>query len=208
MASTLTIATPDEADLDPEARAELAELEEHGECCDLATYRLKKPEKVRTISVLLGKGFVIRDVCKIARVSASTVCQVLRDPELGPTIAKQKAHVTGLTKAALRVGLENKLAEWAAPNAKPPAVFDLHLLHQMSTLDEGGATVRIEHTNSARIDELEADLYRIIDAKAHTVEQPKLCNEQLTEDGLGMGSESQKVHALPAPADPAPGPQP
>jgi hypothetical protein len=192
----------DSGGLDAEAKAELVEMEKEGKYDDLTTFRLKKPEKLRTVMVLLGKGFVIRDVCRIARVSASTVCQVLRDPELGPSIAKAKAHVTGLTKAALRVGLENKLAEWTAPNAKPPAVFDLQLLHQMSTLDDGGATVRVEHFGSSTLQKAEEDLYRMVDGATRTVEATKICNgEQWTESvhgTVGMGLDSQKVHALPA----------
>jgi hypothetical protein len=208
MSTLTTVASEvveDDDGIDPESKAELAAMEQSGEVFDAASYRLNKALKTRSVICLLKKGFTVRDVCKIARVSATLVCGVLRNPKYAPSIAEARSHVTTLTKVALRVGLEAKLASWTAPDAKPPDVFDLKMLRDMAALDEGGVTVRIEHTYNPQVDEIEASLMRMVDGTTREVSRPALSNVQ---DAVVMGLESQKVHALPASTDPDPTVQP
>lgn len=204
---TAQMAAPESPEMPPELVQLLEGEEKQGNHIDIARFRIKQPEKVKYAAWLLGKDTPIRTVCKLANLSATTVCAIIRDPELGPSIAQQKAHVTSLAKAALRVGLESKVEQWTAEGAKSPDVFDLRMLHQMVTQDEGGATVRVEHFGNVTVTNLEADLYRMIDAKVQTVERPMLSNgEDEMGEVLGMGSHGQKVHALEAGAESAQAP--
>jgi hypothetical protein len=210
--STLVTTAQDEAEIDPATA--LAAEEKAGTWHNLANFRVNQPQKLKLVRWLLGKGMVIRDVCKVAEVSATTVCQVLRDPEYAPAIAAQKAHVTDLTKLLLRVGVEKKLESWTAPDAKAPDVFDLKLLRDMAALDDGGATARMEVVhkflnpdNSATLKLLEASAAQ--SGKMHglgngaTVQDAwsKSVHEVTEAEVCEMGLDSQKLHALPALTD-------
>ena len=107
-----------------------------------------------------------------------------------------------MTKAALRVGLEAKLAQWSAEGAKAPDVFDLKLLRDMAALDEGGATQRVEITHTIMNPNTSATL-RLLEAGSVTMSTGLVGN---TQEALEMGLESQKVHALAESTEETPGP--
>lgn len=190
------LTVPDEADTEASLTAE----EQQGNWPDLDRLRISQPQKVKFAVWLLEKGVSIRQTCKLARLSASTVCAITRDPVLGPSIASQKAQVTSLVKAALRVGLESKLEQWSAEGAKPPDVFDLKLLGDMAALADGGATQRVEHVHTIMNPNTSATL-RLLEAGAVTATNPIRYIDNPFPDGVVMGSESQKLHALPPVAE-------
>lgn len=179
------------AELEPEAQTALVEDAKQGKHHDLATFKVSRPDKLKFIRYLLHQGASVRETCRLAQVSATTVCQVLADPEYGPPIAKQKARVTGLTKTLLLVGLERKLEAWTDPDAKPADVFDLKLLNDMAILADGGATARVEHTHTFMTPDSSATM-RLLEGSAVTV--PALNDGQKVSTGIG--SDSQIIHAI------------
>lgn len=201
MDSTLLDVTSGASDLDTEAKALIEEDAKRGKHHDLATFKVSRPEKLRFIQYLLLRGATVRDVCRLAQVSATTVCQVTSDPEYGPPIAKQKARVTGLTKALLVVGLERKLEAWTAPDAKPPDVFDLKLLGDMVALADGGVTARVEHTHSFLSPSTSATM-RLLEGSAVTTVGPWT---ESVHEAVVIGSDGQKLSTLPALSAPDPG---
>ncbi len=163
--------------------------------------RLKRPDVIKPIIHMLGLSRPIREIAKVCRVSNSTVLAVLNDPEHAPKIQSQRAHFTTQAKNALRLGIEATVEKYSAPKAKAPPIFDLHLLHQMVALDEGGATSRMEHTFKLPETEAEQELFRIIDGTMRNVEPAKL------EEAQVMGSQPENIlHLSAPPAESAPGP--
>jgi hypothetical protein len=211
MSTLTTTSAPDEAEVDPATA--LAAEEKAGTWHNLNNFRVNQPQKLKLVRWLLGKGMVIRDVCKVAEVSATTVCQVLRDPEYAPGIAAQKAHVTDLTKLLLRVGVESKLAAWTKEDAKAPDVFDLKLLRDMAALDDGGATSRMEVVHTFLNADNSATLRLLQAGAVQPCKTPELGNGGFLEAEVmngqkvsTMGLDSQKLHALPLSAEQPPDP--
>ncbi len=188
MSTLTTTAAPDEVEVKRDKRRK------HLHIADVSKMRLSRPDVIGPIIHMLGLRRPIHEISKVCRVSNGTVLEVLNDPEHGPKIQEQRAHFATQVRNALRLGIEATVKKYAEPKAKAPPVFDLRMLYEIATLEEGGATQRVEVVHTLLSPDRSATI-RLLEAGQVSVTSPE-----------EMGSHGQKVHALPAstaqPADP------
>lgn len=211
MASTLTTAEADEEPDEPESDAKTDDLDELTEVVseagekkargnyDLSVMERDNPRLVAIVAWLLTiPGMSWRVAAKQAGMAWRTVAAIAarRTADMAE-FRHRSAQMIALVLEASGPGLLKR-----AVDGKLNA-FEFKQLVDAWGILSAQASVRVEHTINLNVTQAEADLMRIVDVGSRNITQGACHN--LVEV---MGSESQKVHALPAPADPAPDPQP
>ena len=121
--------------------------EDAGRWPDLTRLEARRPDILGAIVWMLSREVPARSICDALEVSPCTVNRVRHEPKYREAVVSKRQNIAEMIDTVLLLKLEHVLDEARA--GRVPSAFDTKLLFDIRQLLTGGATQRVEVTESA-----------------------------------------------------------